>query len=148
MCIYRALQNETPSTDSPTTNPSLTAPLTLNQFYGLYGVIELNWRQVHQIIYITCFQWNCNNLGCYIDSSKCSTTISSDSEQACIVMVITQLLQFTLIFTAGWKQLEVESRWVYMEQNFILATKSFCVSSFVLGKCMWCMCYSIASVLD
>ena len=47
MCIYRALQNETPSTDSPTTDPSLTTPLTLNQFYGLYSVIDISWRQVN-----------------------------------------------------------------------------------------------------
>ena len=49
MCIYKALQNEAtiPSTDGPTTNPSLTTPLTLNQFYGLYGVINLRWRRVY-----------------------------------------------------------------------------------------------------
>ena len=47
MCIYRALQNEIPSTDGPTTNPSLTTPLTLNQFYSLYSVIDISWRQVN-----------------------------------------------------------------------------------------------------
>jgi len=55
MCIYKALQNEAtiPSTDGPTTNPSLTTPLTLNQFYGLYGVINLRWRRVNKN-YILC----------------------------------------------------------------------------------------------
>ena len=49
MCIYRALQNETStqSTDGPTANPSLTTPLTLDQFYSLYRVIDLSWRRVH-----------------------------------------------------------------------------------------------------
>ena len=47
MCIYKALQKtDALSTDGPISTNSLATPLTLDQFYGLYQITDLNWRHV------------------------------------------------------------------------------------------------------